>query len=86
MNDDTDKTTIKDESYFLVEIIKHTQLTFGNKLEDLWYKDKVGQTILVKKTDWDGAFYEAQTGESVLKDDCEIIVLVDDTGSMNTEQ
>ena len=57
-------------NYFKVKIVKHTPLLFQNKHEDCWHKDKVGQTILVKNTDWDGAYYEAKTGESILKSDC----------------
>lgn len=57
--------------YFKVKIQKHTKLLFGNNYVDAWHKDKIGKTILVKKTEWDGAYYEAKNGNSILKSDCE---------------
>lgn len=59
--------------YFKVKIIKHTKLLFGNKYEDCWHKSKIGETIIVRKTDWDGSYYETKNGESILKTDCRIV-------------
>lgn len=36
-----------------------------------FHKDMIGQTILVRKTEHDGAYYECKTGESILKQDVE---------------
>lgn len=56
--------------YFKVKIIKHTQLLFGNKKEDMFHKDMIGQTISVRNsTDPNSTYYECETGESILKSD-----------------
>lgn len=58
-------------TYFKVKIEKHTPLTFGNRKVDVFHKDMVGQTILVKEANYEGSpFYECKTGESILKSDC----------------
>ena len=59
--------------WFKVEIIKHTPLLFGNEYCDAFHKDMIGQNIVVRKTEWDGAYYECKTGESIIKSDCKII-------------
>lgn len=59
--------------YFKVKIIKHTPAIVHSAKVDRFHKDMVGQTVLVRKTPWDGAYFECKTGESLLKIDCEII-------------
>lgn len=59
--------------YFKVKIIKHTQLLFGNTYVDAFHKDMVGDTILVRRTAHDGAYFECKTGESILKTDCKVL-------------
>ena len=61
------------QKWFDVKITKHTKLLFGNKYEDAFHKDMVGETISVKEVDWASAYYEVKSGESILKTDCAII-------------
>lgn len=38
-----------------------------------WYADKIGDIILVRKTEWDGWGFEAKNGYSVFRHDVERI-------------
>ena len=57
------------ENYFKVKITKHTQLLFCSTKCDMFHSEKVGDVILVKKTQHNGAFLECKTGDSILKTD-----------------
>lgn len=59
--------------FFRVRIVQHTRLSFCGKKVDMFHKDLIGKVITVKKTEWDGAYYELKNGASILKSDCEII-------------
>lgn len=59
------------KGYIECKIIGHTQLTFGNTQEDLWYKDMIGQTVCVKIPAHVSAFVEHEDGASMLKKDLE---------------
>jgi hypothetical protein len=61
------------KGFFEVKIVKHTKLLTGNDYVDAFHKDMVGETILVKLTEHNGAYYECISGESILKSDCKII-------------
>lgn len=61
--------------YFKVRIIKHSQILFGNTYVDGWHKDMVGRVIKVREVEWPSAYYEAMSGDSILKSDCERISL-----------
>lgn len=41
---------------------------------DYWYADRIGDIIIVKRTDWDGWGYEHKSGYSVFKHDVEPVV------------
>ncbi len=58
------------QKWFKVKIVKHTKLLFGNKKENMFHKDMVGETIEVKEHDWQSPYYEVKSGESILKIDC----------------
>ena len=55
--------------YFEVKIIKHTQLQFAHGKTDGWYVDSVGKTIRVREVMWPSAYYECESGDSILKSD-----------------
>lgn len=40
---------------------------------DYWYADKIGDVIIVKKTEWDGWGFEHKNGSSVFRHDVEAI-------------
>lgn len=39
--------------------------------ENAWYADKIGDIIIVKKTEWDGWGFEHKSGWSVFRHDVE---------------
>lgn len=59
--------------FFKIKIINHTPLLFGNTYVDAFHKDMVGKVKLVRRTKHDGAYFECKTGESILKNDCQIV-------------
>ncbi len=40
---------------------------------DYWYTDKIGDVIVVKRTEWDEGYYDHKSGYSVFKHDVEAI-------------
>lgn len=52
--------------YFKVRIEKASN-------KDLWYVDKIGDVIMVKRTEHDGAYFEAKNGFSVVKQDVSLL-------------
>ena len=59
------------QKWIKVKIIKHSPLLFQSTYYDAWHVDSVGKTIVVRNTDWNGAYYECKNGNSILKSDCE---------------
>ncbi|HYE68815.1 MAG TPA: hypothetical protein VEA58_09405 [Anaerovoracaceae bacterium] len=55
------------------KIKKHTQIIVGNDRIDSWHKDMVGAEIEVRHPGWSSGYYEARSGDSILKADVEII-------------
>jgi hypothetical protein len=54
------------QPFIKVRIVKCSDANF-------WYASKVGDNIFVRNTAWNGAYYEAKNGSSVLKADCQPI-------------
>ena len=52
--------------FFKVKIIKCCNPHY-------WYADKIGDIILVKKTEWDGWGFEHKSGSSVFRHDVQPI-------------
>lgn len=52
--------------WFEVKIVKCTN-------PDWWWVDSIGDIVTVKRTEWDGAFYECKDGRSILKSNVQII-------------
>jgi hypothetical protein len=42
-------------------------------IPDAWYANMIGETIEVKRTEWDEGFFEARNGFSVFKHDVTIL-------------
>lgn len=51
-----------EREYFEVKIT-------GCPCSDYWYSDIIGEILEVKKTRWDGSFYETRQGESISRYD-----------------
>lgn len=67
---------MENQNWFKVVITNATQITVGNDKVSPWYADMIGEVIEVRKTDWDGAYFEAKSGDSILKHDVTIIPVI----------
>jgi hypothetical protein len=59
--------------FFKVKIIKATPLLFESTYHAPFHEHMVGKVKLVRRTSWDGAYFECKTGESILKQDVQIV-------------
>jgi len=66
------QTTAPSQSsrFFKVEITKATLLCLGNTLVNPFYEKMVGKKVFVRQPNFNSAYYETKSGNSILRWDC----------------